>query len=157
MTPKIEIFGQNFCSFWRFWGVIFDHFGGQKSRFLDFFEVASELFRMSLGIVFDLILFAIHNWRSPLGSCGSPKPRKIRRILIYFWIVWALLILFATRNWVSPLGSRGSPNKSREGFPQGFIGFKILSPLRHMKKKSFIVWVGWGWVVRIYLWIFLCV
>ena len=32
----------------------FDHFLGQKSHFLDFFKVVSELFRKCLGIVFDL-------------------------------------------------------------------------------------------------------
>ena len=37
-----------------FWVVIFGHFGGQKSRFLDFFKVVLELFRKCLGIVFGL-------------------------------------------------------------------------------------------------------
>ena len=30
------------------------HFGGQKSRFMDFFKVVLELFRKCLGIVFGL-------------------------------------------------------------------------------------------------------
>ena len=47
-------FGSKFCSFWPIWGVVFDHFGGQKSRFLDFFKVVLELFKKCLGIVFVL-------------------------------------------------------------------------------------------------------
>ena len=42
MTSKIKIFGQ------------LDHFGGQKSRFLDFLKVVLEMFRSFLGIVFGL-------------------------------------------------------------------------------------------------------
>ena len=34
--------------------VIYGHFWGQKSRFLDFFKVARELFKNRLGIVFRL-------------------------------------------------------------------------------------------------------
>ena len=47
MTPKI-------CSFWPLSGVIFDNFGGQKSRFVDFFKVFLESFRKFLSIVFGL-------------------------------------------------------------------------------------------------------
>ena len=52
--PENQNFLSKICSFWHFWGVIFDHFGGRKSRFLDFFKVVLELFRKCLGIVFDL-------------------------------------------------------------------------------------------------------
>ena len=38
----------------EFLGVIFDHFAGPKSHFLDFFKVVLELFGKCLGIVFDL-------------------------------------------------------------------------------------------------------
>ena len=52
MTPIIEIFDQKFAHFGRFEGVIFDHFRGRKSHFLDFFKVVLELFRKYKGIVF---------------------------------------------------------------------------------------------------------
>ena len=52
--PENQNFLSKICSFWHFWGAIFDQFGGRKSRFLDFFKVVLELFRKCLGIVFDL-------------------------------------------------------------------------------------------------------
>ena len=45
LFPKFLGFGKYLAlffqiySFWRVWGVIFDNFGGQKSRFLDLVEV----------------------------------------------------------------------------------------------------------------------
>ena len=48
MTSKIKILGQNLA----LWEGHFDHFGGQKSRFLDFLKVFLELFRSCLGIIF---------------------------------------------------------------------------------------------------------
>ena len=50
MTSKIKILGQNLA----LWEGHFDHFGGQKSRFLDFLKVVLELFRSCLGIIFGL-------------------------------------------------------------------------------------------------------
>ena len=47
MDPKIDTFGQVGI---RDLAIL----GGQKSRFLDVFEVVLELFRNRLGIVFDL-------------------------------------------------------------------------------------------------------
>ena len=34
-----------FVKIWPFWDLNFDHFGGRKSHFLDFFKVVLELFR----------------------------------------------------------------------------------------------------------------
>ena len=53
MTPKIEIFGQKLAHLAVLRGL-FDHLGGQKSRFLDFFKVVWELFRKCLGIILGL-------------------------------------------------------------------------------------------------------
>ena len=67
MTSKIEIdFGSKFCSFWPISGVIFDRFGAEKSRFLDFFKVVLDLFGKYLGYVFgvkmpNFVLFATRN------------------------------------------------------------------------------------------------
>ena len=49
--PQNRKFGLNNCSFWPFLGVIFDHFSGLKSRFLDFFKVVLESLRKFLRIV----------------------------------------------------------------------------------------------------------
>ena len=66
MDPKID-------TFWPDWHSSFVHFGGRKSRFLDFFKVVLDLFGKCLGFVFcrkrpTFVLFATHNWVSPLGS-----------------------------------------------------------------------------------------
>ena len=45
-------FRSKICSFWQFLGVIFDHFGSQEGRFLDFFKVILVLFRDLESIVF---------------------------------------------------------------------------------------------------------
>ena len=50
MTSKIKIFGQNLA----LWEGHFDHFQGQKTRFLDFLKVVLEMFRSYLGIVLGL-------------------------------------------------------------------------------------------------------
>ena len=50
MTSKIKIFGQNLA----LWEGHFDHFQGQKSRFLGFLKVVLEMFRSCLGIIFGL-------------------------------------------------------------------------------------------------------
>ena len=50
MTSKIKILGQNLALLEGH----FDHFGGQKSRFLDILKVVLELFRSRLGIIFGL-------------------------------------------------------------------------------------------------------
>ena len=54
MTSKIEIIGQQFkiCSFWRFWGVNFEHFWGRKVVFLTF----SKLFWRCLASVMALFV-----------------------------------------------------------------------------------------------------
>ena len=49
MASKIKILGQNLA----LWEGHFDHFGGQKSRFLDFLKVGLEFF-CCLGIIFGL-------------------------------------------------------------------------------------------------------
>ena len=69
MTPKIEIYRQKIRSFWRFERSFLTILGGRKSHFQDIFVFWK--FHPKL-----LILFATHNWRSPLGSRGSPIPRK---------------------------------------------------------------------------------
>ena len=51
MTLKIEILGQNLLILADLRGH-FDHFGGQKSRFFDFFKVVLDLLR--LGTVWAL-------------------------------------------------------------------------------------------------------
>ena len=64
MTSKIKILGQKLA----LWEGHFDHFGVQKSRFLDFLKVVLEMFRRCLGIVFGL--------KSLTFSCiFSPKGR----------------------------------------------------------------------------------
>ena len=50
MTSKIEILGQNLALLEGH----FDHFGDQKSRFLDILKVGLELLRSCLGINFGL-------------------------------------------------------------------------------------------------------
>ena len=50
MTPKIKMLCQNL----GLWEGHFDHFGGQKNRFLDFLKVVLEMFRSCLGIIFGL-------------------------------------------------------------------------------------------------------
>ena len=50
MTSKIKILCQNVA----LWEANFDHFGGQKSRFLDFLKVVLEMFRSCLDIIFGL-------------------------------------------------------------------------------------------------------
>ena len=50
MTPKFEIFCQNFT----LWDGNFGQFAGKKSYFLAFFKIILELFRKCLGIVFVL-------------------------------------------------------------------------------------------------------
>ena len=60
--PENRNFESKIWSFWPIWGVIFDYFGGQKSRFLDFFKVVLELFKKCLGIVFDLKRTTLTNW-----------------------------------------------------------------------------------------------
>ena len=50
MTSKIKILCQNLALL----GGHFDHFGAQKSRFLDILKVGLELFRSCLGIIFGL-------------------------------------------------------------------------------------------------------
>ena len=50
MSSEIKILGQILALDM----VIFGHFGGQKSRSLDFFKFVLELFRNCLGIVFGL-------------------------------------------------------------------------------------------------------
>ena len=52
--PQTRDFRSKLCSFWRFSRVVFDHFWGQKSRFLDFLKVLLELFMKCLGIIFGL-------------------------------------------------------------------------------------------------------
>ena len=41
--------------------MIFDNFGGQKSRFLDFFKVVLNLFGKCLGFIFGL--------KKPISEC----------------------------------------------------------------------------------------
>ena len=66
--PKNQDFRSKFCPLWQFWGVIFDNFGGRKSRYLDFFKVVLELFRKCLGIVFGFVgptfgcIFTFKGW-----------------------------------------------------------------------------------------------
>ena len=50
MTPKFKNVWSKISSFWGFSGVIFDHFGDQKNRFLDF----SNLVWSCLGSVWAL-------------------------------------------------------------------------------------------------------
>jgi len=50
LTSKMKIFGQKLA----LWEGHFDHFGGRKSRFLDFLKVVLEMFRSCLGIIFGL-------------------------------------------------------------------------------------------------------
>ena len=87
MTSKIKIFGQNLA----LWEGHFDHFQGQKSRFLGFLKVVLEMFRSCLGIIFGLKMLTFScifsskgryttskmggggEVFSPLGSCGSPN------------------------------------------------------------------------------------
>ena len=57
MTSKIKIVCQNLA----LWEGHFDHFGAQKSRFLDNLKVGLELFRSFLGIVLGL--------KKPTFSC----------------------------------------------------------------------------------------
>ena len=78
--------------------VIYGHFWGKKSRFLDFFQIAWVLFKNRLGIVFGL--------KSPLLDVFSAQQA---------------LNLFLPLYRPSPLGSRGSPTQHRQGFPGLFI------------------------------------
>ena len=52
--PKIRNYRSKICSFLPILGIIFDHLGCQKSRFLDFFKVVLELFEKFLSFVFGL-------------------------------------------------------------------------------------------------------
>ena len=67
-------FWSNFCRFWSFQGVIFDHFWDKKSDFWDFFKVVSESFRKYLGIVFGL---KVPNFGCIYNSKGCQMTSKI--------------------------------------------------------------------------------
>ena len=80
--PENRNFESKIWSFWPIWGVIFDHFGGQKSRFLDFFKVVLKLFRKCLGIVFGI---KRRTFACSFSSKGVFKwPRK-SRFFVKFW------------------------------------------------------------------------
>ena len=55
--PKVDKWSQKskfyvkICSFWRFWGDIFDHFACWKSSFPYFFKVVLKLFRTRWWII----------------------------------------------------------------------------------------------------------
>ena len=51
--PENKNVRSKFCSILRFFAIIFEHFGAQDSRFLNFFKVVFELFKKCYGIVID--------------------------------------------------------------------------------------------------------
>ena len=55
------------------WEGHFDHFGVQKSRFLDFLIVVLEMFRRCLGIVFGLKRLSVRRIFSSKGRYMTPK------------------------------------------------------------------------------------
>ena len=85
MTSKIKILGQNLA----LWEGHFDHFQGQKSRFLGFLKVVLEMFRSCLGIIFGLKMLTFSCIKlvsicSDLlwGPAVALNTRKNRRFLI---------------------------------------------------------------------------
>ena len=73
MTSKIKILGQNLNL--ALGEGHFDHFQGQKTRFLGFFKVGLELFRSCLSIVFGP---KIPNFRCIFRSKGRYMTSKIK-------------------------------------------------------------------------------
>ena len=101
------------------WEYHFDHFQGQKTRFVDFLKVVLELFKSCLGIIFDL---KSHNFRCIFSSKGIYVTSNIN-----FWPLR------------SPLGSCSLKREKTECFWL----FGILSSLRIV---AFIWWwVGGKW------------
>ena len=80
MTSKIKILGQNLA----LWEGHFDHFGAQKSRFLDILKVGLEMFRSCFGIIFGLkrrifkCIFSLKGWY-------MTSTIKILDHIFFFW------------------------------------------------------------------------
>ena len=70
MTSKIKILCQNLA----LWEGHFDHFQGQKSRFLGFLKVVLEMFRSCLGIIFGLKMPTFSCIFSSKGRYMTSKP-----------------------------------------------------------------------------------
>ena len=105
--------------------VIFDHFGGQKSRFLDFFKVVLELFRKCLGIVFGLkrptfILFANRIWVSPLSSREAliNVDKAPHGLLVMFWTFFYVESSYGE----DPSSTRGPSGPSGTNGPRTLSG-----------------------------------
>ena len=98
MTPKFEIFCQNFT----LWDGNFGQFAGKKSYFLAFFKIILELFRKCLGIVFVLkrpsfwCIYTSKCWLIAVirvhfdNKCCKSKSKKcptryFRNFVCFFW------------------------------------------------------------------------
>ena len=98
MTPKFEIFCQNFT----LWDGNFGQFAGKKSYFLAFFKNILELFRKCLGIVFVLrrpsfwCIYTSKCWLIAVirvffdNKCCKSKSKKcptryFRNFVCFFW------------------------------------------------------------------------
>ena len=77
MTSKIQISGQNLA----LWEGHFEHFQGQKARFLDFKKVGLGLFRSCLGIIFGLKTLICVCVFSSKGRYMYPKFKMLAQIL----------------------------------------------------------------------------
>ena len=112
LTSKIKNFGQKLA----LWEGHFHHFGGQKSRFLDFLKVVLEMLRSWLGIIFGFkrptfmcifsskgrymtskIKFFCHKlalWGGHFDHFGGQKSRFFLTFWKLIWscseVVWAL-------------------------------------------------------------------
>ena len=72
-----------------------DHFGGRKSRFLDFYEVVLELFRKCLGNVFSFKrpIFSPLGFREALKNVDNDSPG----LFIVFGFLAPMTISFIMR------------------------------------------------------------
>ena len=118
MTSTIEILGRILT----LWEGHFRPFQGQKTRFLEFFKVALDLFRNCLSIVF--------GFKRP-SFCVFSAPKGVD--------------IIPTQNRFSPLGSRGSPINLHTRLPSATSYRKLPSKVSCFALLFFLVQFSLGW------------
>ena len=113
MTSKIKIFGQKLA----LWEGHFDHFGGQKSCFLDFLKVALEMLRSWLCII---IGFKRPTFMCIFSSKGRYPTSKIKNVC------QNLALWEGHRHSRSALSFRAYAGPQRRGIvPVHFVQFEL--------------------------------
>ena len=178
MTSKIKILRQNLA----LWEGNFDHFQGQKTRFLDFLKVVLEMFRSCLGIIFGLkrltfgcifsskgryLTSKIKNvgqnlalWEGHFDHFGGQKSRffdflKVVLEMLRSWL--GIIFGFKRSTFMCIFSSKGRYLSSKKKNGWGGISSPLGSRVSPKSERGArVVWVLWWWcgVGRITFWHF---